>query len=370
MSRYRFELAGPADDADLRDVLANTPMPGQIALTFRREPSFFAGACVEGFQRQIVACRELESGRIVGFGCRSLRRLYVNGAPRTIGYLSSIRLLTAYRNQGLVARGYRFFRNLHADGQTALYLTTIAESNEPALRILASGRAGLPTYHAATLYHTMALPIGRRAAPNLPNGLIVRPAATADGPTIISFLQQWGPRRQFFPCYESADFNSANGGLFGLRADDVLCAWRGDQLVGLLAGWDQSSYRQAIVHSYHGLLRWLRPVYNGWAWLRRRPGLPSAGQAVRYVTAALPIVADDEATTFDALLQSLLARLSTQTAEYLVIALAEDDPLLPVLQRYGGTRYTTRLFHVCWADGESDRLALDGRPAYLELGSL
>ena len=42
MSRYRFDLATEADDAALRRVLADTPMPGRIAVSFRREPSYFA----------------------------------------------------------------------------------------------------------------------------------------------------------------------------------------------------------------------------------------------------------------------------------------------------------------------------------------
>ena len=32
--------------------------------------------------------------------------------------------------------------------------------------------------------------------------------------------------------------------------------------------------------------------------------------------------------------------------------------------------YRTRLFVVCWEDGEAERRALDGRVPYLELGSL
>src|SRR5438876_460202 len=48
MSRYRFDLATPADDADLRRVLAETPMPGAITVSFRREPSYFHGAVVAG----------------------------------------------------------------------------------------------------------------------------------------------------------------------------------------------------------------------------------------------------------------------------------------------------------------------------------
>src|SRR5436190_21794140 len=104
MSRYRFELATPADDPELRRVLAATPMAGRIAVTFRREPSWFAGAVVDGRFRQVVACRDLRTGGIIGFGCRSVRDVFINGQPREVGYLSSLRVLPEHRNIGLVAR--------------------------------------------------------------------------------------------------------------------------------------------------------------------------------------------------------------------------------------------------------------------------
>lgn len=370
MSRYRFELAGPADDADLRHVLANTPMPGDIALTFCREPSFFAAPGVDGFATQVVACRDTSTGRIVGFGCRSLRRQYVNGEPATIGYLSTLRLLAEHRSLGLLALGYRFFRELHRDGQTPLYLTTIAEGNEAALKLLTSGRAGLPAYHAAGRYHTVAIPIGGIARPPMPDGMRLTVAAEADWPRIVGFLRIWEPRRQFFPCYDVPDL-AAGGALQGLAATDVLCAWRGYELVGVLGGWDQQDYRQTIVHSYSGRMRWLRPIYNTWQRLRESPPLPRAGEWISYLTAALPIVADADCEVFDLLLRTLLSRAAERNAaDFLAVGLAEGDPLLPVLDRVGGTRYVTRVFHVVWPDGEEYRRQLDDRPTYLELGSL
>ena len=76
MSRYRFDLAGPDDDADLRHVLAATPMPGAIAVRLlQREPSWFAGRSCDGRSRQVLACRDrVDTGRLVGFGCRSIMR--------------------------------------------------------------------------------------------------------------------------------------------------------------------------------------------------------------------------------------------------------------------------------------------------------
>jgi hypothetical protein len=366
-----MELAMPADDADLRHILADTPMPGSVAVTFRREPSYFAAAAVEGPFRQVVACRDTHTGRLVGFGCRSIRDRYVNGRPEPVGYLSNLRLLAEHRNRGLIARGYAYFQELHGDGRTRLYLTTITVGNETALRTLTTGRAGLPAYHHAGRFHTAALPLPRRRSPPAVNsGLLLRAATAGDLPAVLAFLEATGPRRQFFPRHEPADFCNVTGGFQGLRAEDLLLAERRGRLVGTLAGWDQHAYRQTVVHGYGGPLRWARPVYNAWAVLRRRPWLPAPGQALRYLTAALPVVADDDPAVFAALLDGLLVRAAGGPWQYLLAGLHEADPLLPVLRRYRATWYVTNLYLVCWDDGEELRARLDGRAPYLELGAL
>lgn len=370
MSRYRFELAGADADDDLRRVIANTPMPGDVALTFCREPSYFAAAGVEGFASQVVACRDLSVGKIIGFGCRSLRNVFVNGQVATVGYLSSLRLLQGHRNLGLLARGYRFFRDLHRDGRASLYLTTISEGNEPAQKILTSGRAGLPAYHAAGTYRTHVMPV-RSSLPHRNGGSVqVRPATDADIPAIVDFLREWGPRRQFFPSYSQADFQTLSGALFGLRADDVLLATHNGTLVGTLAGWDQSGFRQTVVHGYAGATRWLRPFYNVFAHFMGRPRLPRSGEPIRYLTAALPVIARDDLAVLDALVTDLLLRARTGPWDYVAFGVAADDPLAGVYDGYQGIRYSTRIYHVAWPDGDEFRARLDARPTYLELGSL
>lgn len=360
MSRFRFELAGPADDDDLRHVLAETPTPGTVALSFRREPSFFAASSVDGFRVEVVACRDTETGRIIGFGCRCLRRLFVNGEERTVGYLSSLRVLTRYRNRGLIARGYAFFNRLHTDGQATLYLTTIADGNAVALAVLTAGRAGLPRYHAAGLYHTFAIP--SRGIP-----AEVQPARAEERAEIVAFWQRVGPRRQFFPAYTEDDLFAERGGsLLGLRPGDLWIARRRGDIVGTLGAWDQHAFKQTVVVGYGGWLRWLRPAVNAWATLRGQPRLPRPGEAMRYRVAAVPCVEGDDPAVFDALLRAAAGSGSG----HLMIGLHERDPLAPTAALWAAARYTTRLFVVCRDDGKADRSALDGRPPYLEVGSL
>ena len=57
-SRFRIELAGPEDDARLRARMAAERMEGDIAVSFRREPDFFAGCRVQGDATQVVKCTD------------------------------------------------------------------------------------------------------------------------------------------------------------------------------------------------------------------------------------------------------------------------------------------------------------------------
>src|SRR5262245_33959234 len=148
MRRYEFTLATADDEAELREVLSSTPMEGRISISFAREPNFFAAAPVDGKAVQIVVGRDAQEGCIVGMGSRTAGPRYVNQQATTVGYLGGLRVLPHYRGQGgLIARGYRFLRQLHEDELVPYYLTTIAADNEIALQTLAAGRGGLPTYY-------------------------------------------------------------------------------------------------------------------------------------------------------------------------------------------------------------------------------
>jgi hypothetical protein len=366
VSRYRFELATPADDEDLRRVIAETAMPGRIQVAFRREPSFFAAAVVEGHATQVVAARDTTTGRIVGFGCRSLRNVYVNGQPRQVGYLSGLRLLAEHRSIGLVARGFAFFRQLHADGKAGFYLTTIAEDNRATMNVLLGGRAGLPRYHDFGRYLT-AVVSTKRGRSNATGD--VRPATEKELKDVLAFWQSQGPTRQFFPAYQTDDFRT-DGALRGLAASDVLVARVDGAIVGTLALWDQRPFRQIIVAGYDGVIRAVRPWYNAWAAIRGAPRLPPRGSTVDCLVAAALVVIEGRQDIVAALFDRALAVAAQRGVSRVSIGLHESDPLLATVRRYPARWYATRLFLACWEDGETEIAALDQRPKYLELGSL
>lgn len=373
MNTLRFDVAAAQHDAQLRDVLASTPMDGHVQVSFRREPSYFDASVVEGPHRQTLVARDGE--HLAAIGCRSARERYVNGQPMPIGYLSGLRLRPQYRGSGLLGRGYRFLHELHRDGRTNLYLTTIAEGNDVATRLLTSARTWLPRYHAAGCYCTFVIPARRvpRDEQREASDCEVRRANTADLPALLELLSNAGGRRQFFPCYEAEDFFHDQGTFRGLAAENIVLASRSGQLVGSIAAWDQRSFRQSVVEGYSGWLRQMRPAYNLWARLRRQPRLPAPHNPLPLITAAIPVVVDDELAVFRSLLGRLIDEIPRGTSanpDYLLLGLHERDPLTPVARRMATQVYVTRLYYVCWQDGEQLREQLDGRPPYLELGCL
>jgi hypothetical protein len=373
MSRFVFELATPADDEPLRDLLAATPMEGSISVAFARQPSYFAAAEVDGTMVQVGIARDRDSGRIIGMGSRATSLRYVNGQPVCVGYLSGLRLRQAYRGQaGLLARGYRFLHQLHEDRRAKYYLTTIAEDNNVAMRLLTSGRAGLPVYHPWGSFHTFAIAAGRVAI----NGAVrhrpvdIQPACASDRDAIVRFLNEHGPSRQFFPVYEAIDLFSGRGLLRGLSCDDLLLARRNGEIVGTLGCWNQRGFKQVIIHGYHGWLRAMRPVYNTWATIRGRPTLPGAGSILPLNLTAIPVVRADDPDVFRQLLNATLCRMAKHGEPLLLIAFHEADPLFPIARQDAGREYGTKLYIVYWPDDVPDLEALKQRVPYLELGGL
>src|SRR5918996_5106048 len=141
-----FGLAEPADDAELRDLLRRTGVPGEIELAFLREPSFFVAARAGNRETQTIVWRDVEAGELVGLGERSIRAAYVDGEPAAVGYLSNLRGAVEWRKSLGLARGYAYLRTLHGDGKVPFYVTTILEDNVEAIALLTSERARLPRY--------------------------------------------------------------------------------------------------------------------------------------------------------------------------------------------------------------------------------
>lgn len=369
MTRYSVELARHDDDAALRALLARNSMGGAVELAFLREPSYFLASPVQAPRHQVIVARDGAS--VVGAGFRGIRPTFLNGIARDAGYLGDLRLDASHRGGSLVARGYRLLRELHADRAASLYLTLIADGNDAALQTIAAGRAGLPSYRPLGRIFTPAVKLPRvvpseaERSRGIPSALAIVRGTDVDLDDLVACLQRNLARRQFAPFVDAGALRDSER-MRGLTLDDFAVAVRNGKVIGAVAAWDQSAFRQTLVVRYRGAIRAARPLYNLMAPLLGNARYPAPGQTLRYFYASLIAVDDDDRDVFRALLARLAADRSGGRYHYFVIALHERDPLLPVIEALPATRFAARAFAVHFDDGRRDFEQLDGRVPYVE----
>ena len=361
-SQFDIDLATPADDLELRQLLRRNRIPGPISVTFEREPSFFDSCHVRGDYFQVGVGRDRRTGKIIGLGTRSIASAFVNGNPTPVGYLADLRLEPEYRGGTLIARGYRFLRYLHEDGRTKLYTTMIFAGNHAALRTIASGRAGLPQYHDMGVIHSPGINI-RRTRPIICANCEILRGSEELLPEIVECLNRNNARRQFAPLHEVVMFKKR---WREFRAENFFIAVRGSRLIGILGCWDQTSFKQTRIAGYTPPLRWLVPATNALRPLIGAARLPKPGEEVPYFYIGFIAVDGDDLRVFGALLRYAYNHAVGSRYVHAILALHERDPLLPVLREYSLTAFSGRLFCVTFDDGESLFRNLDGRIPYLE----
>jgi hypothetical protein len=374
MARFVLEHASDAHDADLRRLMAENEMEGEIVLSFRREPSYFHASRVQGAFYQVEAARDTRSGEIIGVGTRAVRLGFLNGERENVGYLADLRLDARYRGGLLVARAYRHLARLHQDGRARLYFTVIAEGNRQALQTIAAGRAGLPPYRDLGRLLSPAVNLLRRKPPLDGKVEVVR-GSEALLPEIVACLNRNLRRRQFAPCYTLDQFHrSAPPGeqseLRDFHVEQFYVAVRNGQVIGVVGKWDQSAYKQTVVTRYRGKLRLLRPLYNIAAALIGCARYPEPGMPLRSFYASFIAVDQDDVGVFRALLRRLYNDHVGSRYAYFLIGLHERDPLAAALADYSVTPFAGRLFAVHFADGDEPFCRLDNRIPYVELAAL
>ena len=364
----QFELAGSADDMEVRRLLRENTMKGEIQLTFEREPNSFLAASVEGDICDIVIARHGGSDRLVGLGSRAVMNAYVNGREARIGYLGQLRIDRTHGGTfRVLKRGFAKVRDLHEDGETPFYITTVVSDNHPARRVLEAGLEGLPRYEPIATLVTLTIPVtGRR---RLTTGGVRRgDEECLDG--IAKCLARNGRSHQFTPVWSCTDLLSSER-TRGLRLRDFQLATRGGEVVGCLACWDQRDFKQIVIRGYGRRLTCAKPFINLASPLLGTPRLPPPGKELQMAFISHVAVDSSDSDVFLALLNAAYYDARQRRLDYLTLGFTVDNPLLDVVRKaYSCRQYRSIVYVVYWEDGEKAVRSLDRRQVHLEAAIL
>jgi hypothetical protein len=368
---YSFGRADPADEPEIRRLVADTPMPGSITVRFEREPDYFLGCSVMGDVCDVLIARHEPDGELAGCLCRTERTLWVNDEERRIGSIGQVRASRRHQGRWLLHRGLPL---LHAYGPAdLLYTGVVARANARARAVLLERRppGGV---HARRLggitTHGLLLRRGQGCwrRPSTIPGLAVDGATADDLPEVVSFLRRYGPRRQLFPAYRIADFVDGVR-LRGLAPGDLGVARMAGSIVGVLGTWDQRAFKQDVVHAYAPALRRVGPAWDRLARLLSAPSLPSEGTALPAEFAVAACVVDDDPDVMRSLLCRAARRAARRGSSFLLLGLADADPLVGALGRWPRISYDADLFAFSWSEREPGAW-FDGRVPFVEIATL
>jgi len=249
------------------------------------------------------------------------------------------------------------------------YLASIIDGNEQATGLLVNHpRKGYPIFQEICRLWTLAL-IVRRSQKIPTSPYTISRGSKENLSEIITFFQQHGAAKQFFPAYVETDFlNSPLTRNF--QVEDFLLARHQSKLVGVMGLWDQSAYKQSVVRGYNGTIARLKPLYNlGLCLIGAQPLLPP-GEQIRFAYASFICIAGSDPNIFGTLLRHVYNLAVERKFAYLMIGLADNDPLLRVARRYWHIPYRSRIYAVCWEEDRQWFNHLDNRIPTIEIAAL
>ncbi|MEI6127328.1 MAG: GNAT family N-acetyltransferase [Pseudomonadota bacterium] len=360
-SPFEISLAAPGDDDELRALYAGSAAGGALSLVYKREPSFFYALDMMGEKSQVLVGRR--EGRIIGMGCITFFRAYVQGAPQTIGYLHSLRVVPAFRKSLYLARGYQHLSRLSEDHGVPFYISTVIEDNRAVVRLFQKQRSFMPRYQDRGRYITYVIPFLKKRKRNK-RWEIQGVSGSAVLAGAVDWMQQWGSSRELYPVFDTEVVRDSWMKSYGLQ--DILVAHDRGRIVGTLGMWDQRSFKQTVVGGYHGRWRLIKPLYNMLAGMRGASPLPDENKAFKYLFASFPTAANNDPGILRELLEELYERARAQGYAYCVIGLHEQEPLSRALADFFTLPYASRVYRV----SPQEEPCCDVRAPYLELARL
>ena len=375
MSQVEIEYtpATEADEAELRRILRENPMPGQLTISLEREPDFFLGSSLEGEVHQTIAARVKGARQIAGMGSRSVFPAWINGIRDHVGYLSQLRVDRPFRSRmGGLFPAYDALHGVHCkSADTKLYVSTIIEDNVFARRYLAAGRSrGLPAYQELEAFSTLAIPLWRKKRVSVPAGHEIRRAVAADLPGICACLNRNMAAYQFAPIWTEESLLDPERSR-NLTIGSFLVAEKAGVISGCLAIWDQQPFKQTVVQSYRGALKYTRHLVNAVAPLLGNPWLPKPGKLFRHIYFSHIAVDSENLELLQALVTTAFNDCVGKGLSYVTLGFASRDPLLqPIKRSFRYVEYRSVVYVVYWDDGIEAAAKLDGRIPYLEVARL
>lgn len=322
-----YREAKEADDTQLTELVA-TPMPGDLRLSFRRDPSYLVSCGERGPVRRVLVAAEGE--RVLAMCSRFLHRYWVAGSVQEIWTVGDFRARPEAAHRSVTGRGWHALRE-RLEGKPALI--SVVDQNQTALRLFGKVRKGWPHLQRVANLQTYLLPLA---------GVVTAPEYGTVSPTssqVMEFLTRYLVSH-LAPLVEE--------NVLAPR-ETFLALSSGAEITALASLWDRQAHRQWQVAGYSGIYRHLY----------RAGLLPRPGHQISVATACFAAAQDFD--NLRLLFQQLRQRARRQGHDFLVFSQdAGKEPPFPLW--WPRLRYPSTLYQLLWDGDEKLPCALGDYP--------
>ncbi len=325
MAKLYLQKIEEDGESELKQFYAARPTEGNIHFTLQREPNFFEALDVEGYTPKVMAVINSANNEIACSAIRTKRMCYINGKAVQIGYLSGLRLVNKYKSGTALPRIFNYLKENQSSENCALYFCSIFDDNTHAIKVLTSGKAGIPMFRKFGQFRTF---IFKPSTVKIPGNLQVeiRKANKEDIDKMLDFLNKEGSAFQLFPVYERKDFINKTGIFKKSQLNDIAIACINGEIIGTMALLNQSAFRQWKIQHYSNSFKLLKPFINFGARISGKPVFPKEGESINYRILSLICIKNFDAEIFQRLLNFLTTSLTGST--YIFAGFFEQNPLI------------------------------------------
>lgn len=309
-----FREAKTEDDSKLTELVAR-PLPGDLSLSFGREPSLLESCTRCGPKRRILVGHT--STEPIAVCTHFPWSYYANDGATEIEIVADFRAVSDSAHRGITGLGWRALRG-RLEGRPAVI--SVVNDNPRSLRLFTKKRRGWPTLHKVAQLQTWIYPLVK--PPSAPLTAVPGPEA------VIRFWNEWAKTHFLAPQLQMHHL-----GREAPHAHQFVALSSGTGLTACGALWMPDQYRTIRVFRY-----------DGWyATLRRLRLLPPPGSEVPVAFAAF--VAAHSPGDRSLILRALAKKAWNRGARFLIWG---GDQRLPSPFPHPRLSYPSTLFQLLW----------------------
>ena len=247
-------------------------------------------------------------------------------------------------------------KSLMDDKRAKLHIATIIEDNKQGKVALtwANKNPNIPNFYDLGIMNTyFILPI----LPKFISKQVQIIRGTIDIlDDIVKFLNTEGAKKQFFSVYTKEYFLN----LPNFNIEDFYVAIKNNEILGVMAKWEQTPFKQVIIKKYN----------NKWKWIKKLIGkiLPQEHEPIKQFYLSFIVIKNNNNFVFEALLSKIYN--DNMNYKYFSLILHSKDNLNLSLKKFFSIKYKSRLYITEFIEDEEIIKMVDDRIPYLELAGL